>query len=480
MTNAVDGQAALAAIKEAVGDNGWLADAANMAPYVNEWLKILEGTCQMVVRPGTTEQVAQVVRICHDAGIPITPQGGNTGMVGGAVPNGGIVLSTQRLNSIRELDADNATLTVEAGCLLADVQAAAADAGFLFPLTLASEGSCRIGGNIATNAGGNNTVRYGNTREQVLGLEVVLPDGRVWDGLRGLRKDNTGYDLKQLFIGAEGTLGVITAAVLSLVPAPRDRITAMAATESWDDLLKLFRIMRRRLSGSLVAFEVFTDLGIKITVDHIDDVNDPFTDGHRLYALMEATCYDNEAAVREAMETGLGEAFEEGIVTDAVLAESGQQAANLWNVREGLPEAQSMEAMVIKHDVSVPISRIPEYVAKGGALVEETIPGARLLPFGHMGDGNLHFNMLQPDDMERDVFLAFKSDINRKLHDLAIAMGGTFSAEHGIGLNKVGDLAHYRSEVELDLMARIKQAFDPANIMNPGKVIDIGSRVSAF
>ena len=473
MSNVEDEKFALAKIKKVVGDKGWLADSADIEPYLHDWLKILEGSCQMVVRPATTEQVAQVVRICHDARIPITPQGGNTGMVGGAVPFGGIILTTDRLNNIRELDADNATLIVEAGCLLADVQAAAANAGFLFPLTLASEGSCSIGGNIATNAGGNNTVRYGNTREQVLGLEVVMPDGRVWDGLRGLRKDNTGYDLKQLFMGAEGTLGIITAAVLSLVPAPRDRVTAMATAESWDALLKLFRMMRVRLSGSLVAFEVFTDLGLKITVDHIEDAFDPFKDSHPLYALMEAACYDDEVAVREAVEAGLAEAFEDGIVTDAVLAESSQQAANLWKVREGLPEAQSIEATVIKHDVSVPISRVPEYVLKGGTLVSETIPGARLLPFGHLGDGNLHFNMLQPEDMERDAFLALRGDINRNLHDLAITMGGTFSAEHGVGLNKVGDLAHYRSDVEMDLMARVKKAFDPANIMNPGKVIDV-------
>ena len=232
-------------------------------------------------------------------------------------------------------------------------------------------------------------------------------------------------------------------------------------------------MMRVRLSGSLVAFEVFTDLGLKITVDHIEDAYDPFKDSHPLYALMEAACYEDEVAVREAVEAGLAEALEDGVVTDAVLAESSQQAANLWKVREGLPEAQSIEATVIKHDVSVPISRVPEYVLKGGDLVSETIPGARLLPFGHLGDGNLHFNMLQPEDMERDAFLALRGDINRNLHDLAITMGGTFSAEHGVGLNKVGDLAHYRSDVEMDLMARVKKAFDPANIMNPGKVIDV-------
>lgn len=425
----------------------------------------------MVVRPSSTDEVAKVVRICYGAGIPITPQGGNTGMVGGAVPNGGIVLSTERLNNVRDVDPDNATLTAEAGCLLADVQLAAANAGLLFPLTLASEGSCRIGGNIATNAGGNNTVRYGNTREQVLGLEIVLPDGSIWNGLRSLRKDNTGYNLKHLFIGAEGTLGVITAAVLSLEPAPKGRITGMAATESWDDLLKLFRIMRRRLSGAMVAFEVFTELGMKITVEHIDYVRDPFANSHPLYALIEAVCYDNVSMVREAMEVGLGDAFESGVVLDAVLAESGLQAEKLWNVREGLPEAQSVEAAVIKHDISVPISRVPEYVKKGEFLVSKTIPGSRLLPFGHMGDGNLHFNILQPDGMSRELFLAYKSSINRKLHDLAVSMGGTFSAEHGIGMNKVGDLSHYRSDLEMNLMVRIKEVFDPTNIMNPGKII---------
>ncbi|MEK9722835.1 MAG: FAD-binding oxidoreductase [Rhodospirillaceae bacterium] len=468
-----DQQAALDRIKAAVGPGGWLDAPADVEGYVTEWLKLLAGHCLMVVRPQTTDEVAAVVGICAEADIPITPQGGNTGMVGGAVPDGGIVLSTERMTKVRAVDAQNATLTVEAGCLLADVQAAAAEAGFLFPLSLASEGSCRIGGNIATNAGGNNTVRYGNTREQVLGLEVVLPDGQVWDGLRGLRKNNTGYDLKHLFIGGEGTLGIVTAAVLSMVPAPRDRVTAMAAAASWEDLLKLFGIMRGRLSGALVAFEAFTRLGMTVTVDHIDGAADPFADGHPLYALMEAASYDESSAVRDAVEAGLAEAFEAGLVADAVIAESGHQADNLWRIREGLPEAQSLEATVIKHDISVPISSVPAFVAQGGPLVAETIPGARLLPFGHMGDGNLHFNILQPDGMAKDDFLTYKKPVNRKLHDLALSMGGSFSAEHGIGLAKVGELAHYRSDVEMELMAKIKRAVDPANIMNPGKVIDI-------
>ena len=472
MTNRTDRETAFSGIKKVVGNRGWITDPNDMKPFVTEWLKILSGSCEMVVLPSSSSEVAQVVRICNSAGIPITPQGGNTGMVGGAVPDDGIVLSTERLNKVRDLDVENATITVESGCLLADVQSAAAEAGFLFPLTLASEGSCRIGGNIATNAGGNNTVRYGNTREQVLGLEVVMPDGRIWNGLRALRKDNTGYDLKHLFIGAEGTLGVITAAVLSLVPMPLDRVTALAATESWDDLLKLFMTMRSRLSSALIAFEVFTELGMKITIEHIHNVSDPFGKTYPLYALIEAVTYSGDAAIHVAMEAGLSEALEKGILVDAVLAESGAQAENLWNVREGLPEAQSIETSVIKHDISVPISKVPNFVMKGSAIMAEYIPGARLLPFGHMGDGNLHFNLLQPSEMTREAFLGHKLEINRKLHELAISMGGSFSAEHGIGLNKVKDLARYRDDVEIDLMVSIKRAFDPINIMNPGKVID--------
>ena len=472
MTNRTDRETAFSGIKKVVGNRGWITDPNDMKPFVTEWLKILSGSCEMVVLPSSSSEVAQVVRICNSAGIPITPQGGNTGMVGGAVPDDGIVLGTERLNKVRDLDVENATITVESGCLLADVQSAAAEAGFLFPLTLASEGSCRIGGNIATNAGGNNTVRYGNTREQVLGLEVVLPDGRIWNGLRALRKDNTGYDLKHLFIGAEGTLGVITAAVLSLVPMPLDRVTALAAAQSWDGLLKLFMTMRSRLSSALIAFEVFTELGMKITIEHIHNVSDPFGKTYPLYALIEAVTYSGDAAIHVAMEAGLSEALEKGILVDAVLAESGAQAENLWNVREGLPEAQSIETSVIKHDISVPISKVPNFVMKGSAIMAEYIPGARLLPFGHMGDGNLHFNLLQPSEMTREAFLGHKLEINRKLHELAISMGGSFSAEHGIGLNKVKDLARYRDDVEIDLMVRIKRAFDPINIMNPGKVID--------
>ncbi len=462
---------ALDAIKESVGPNGWLAEDAELEPYVSEWRKILHGNCQMVVRPASTEETAKVVEICHRAGIPITPQGGNTGMVGGGVPDDGIVLSTERMTAVRELDVDNGTITVEAGCILAEVQNAARDSGFLFPLSLAAEGSCRIGGNIATNAGGNNTVRYGNTRDLVLGLEVVLPDGRVWDGLRGLRKCNTGYDLKHLFIGSEGTLGVITAAVLALTPAPKDRVTAMATADSWQNLLKLFAIMRGPLAGSLVAFETFTSLGMEITTRHIDDAVDPFTEPAPLYALIETVCYGDDVAVRKALETGLSEAFEQELIGDAVIAESGQQADNLWRIREGLPEAQSVEGTVIKHDISVPISKIPAYVAEGSKIATEIISGCRVLPFGHMGDGNLHFNLLGPENLDREEFLAHMGKVNRALHDLAVGMGGSFSAEHGIGLVKRDDLIRYRSDVEIDLMTRIKSAFDPNNRMNPGKVI---------
>ncbi len=467
----MDRPSALDAIKETVGPNGWLAGDVDIEPYVTEWRKILHGNCLMVVRPASTEETARVVEICHRAAIPITPQGGNTGMVGGGVPNDGIVLSTERMTAVRELDIDNGTITVEAGCILAEVRNAARDGGLLFPLSMASEGSCRIGGNIATNAGGNNTLRYGNTRDLVLGLEVVLPDGRVWNGLRGLRKCNTGYDIKQLFIGSEGTLGVITAAVLALTPAPKGRMTAMATADSWQDLLKFFAIMRGRLAGSLVAFETFTELGMEITTRHVDGAVDPFTEPAPLYALIETVCYGDDAAVREALETGLGEAFEQELVGNAVIAESGPQADNLWLIRESLPEAQLVEATVIKHDISVPISKIPAYVAEGSKIAMEIIAGCRVLPFGHMGDGNLHFNLLGPENLDRNEFLARTGEVNRALHDIAVGMGGSFSAEHGIGQIKRDDLIRYRSGVEIEMMTWIKSAFDPDNLMNPGKVI---------
>lgn len=463
--------AALDAIKKAVGPQGWLELPDDIEPYLTEWRKILHGHCQLVVRPASTAEVAKVVRICHDAGIEITPQGGNTGMVGGAVPNGGIVLCLDRMTAIRELDADNATMTVDAGCILADVQKAASDAGFLFPLSLAAEGACRIGGNIATNAGGNNTVRYGNMREQVLGLEVVLPEGRIWDGLRGLRKCNTGYDLKHLFIGSEGTLGVITGAVLGLAPAPGDRVCVMAATASWDDLLRLFRIIRKYLTGSLIAFEVFTGLGMELVKQHIANAVDPFTKPYAFYALIEAVCYGDKQSIRGNLEAGLEEALAQDVIADAVIAESGRQADGLWHIRECLPEAQLIEATVIKHDISVPISKIPAYVAEGSRIAGECVPGCRVLPFGHLGDGNLHFNLLSPANMPRETFLSFMESTNEALHGLAIEMGGSFSAEHGIGQAKTGDLRRHRSDVEMDMMIRIKSALDPKCLMNRGKVI---------
>ncbi len=464
---------ALDAIKEIVGPAGWFTDPAELEPYLTEWRKILHGNCKMVVRPASTEETAIVVEICHQARIPITPQGGNTGMVGGGVPEDGIVLCTNRMTAVRELDADNSTITVEAGCILSDVQNAASDSGLLFPLSLAAEGSCCIGGNIATNAGGNNTIRYGNIREIVLGLEVVLPDGRVWNGLRQLRKCNTGYDLKQLFIGSEGTLGIITAAVLALTPAPKGRLTAMATADNWDDLLKLFGIINGRLTGSLIAFEVFTRLGMEITTRHIADAINPFKQMHAFYALIETVYYGNDSAVREALETGMGEALEQEIINDAVIAESARHADNLWRIREGLPEAQSVESGVIKHDISIPISKIPNFAKAGSKLAMEIIPGCRVLPFGHMGDGNIHFNLLAPENLDQEKFFTcYMGKVNRALHDLAVSMGGSFSAEHGIGQIKRGEMIRYRSDVEMDLMARIKSAFDPHNGMNPGKIFD--------
>jgi len=461
---------ALDKIREVVGPSGWLDDEAELKPYLTEWRKILQGYCRMLVRPANTEQTAKVVAICHQAGIPITPQGGNTGMVGGAVPKDGILLCTSRMRTIRELDVDNSTITVEAGTLLAEVQDAARENGLLFPLSLASEGSCNIGGNIATNAGGNNTIRYGNMRELVLGLEIVLPDGQVWNGLRQLRKCNTGYDLKHLFIGSEGTLGIITAAVLALTPEPRARFTAMATANNWLDLQKLYNIINARLSGAVVAFEVFPHLGMEITIRHINNTNSPFDQPYPFYALIEAVDYGDDAAIRGNLETALGEALEANIITDAVLAVSTQQADNLWRIRETLPQAQSLEADVIKHDISVPVSKIPQYAEQATDLAKETIPACRVLPFGHMGDGNLHFNLLMPEKLDREQYLAYYTEVNRVLHDLAVNMGGSFSAEHGVGLVKCEEMQRYRSTVEMNLMARVKSAIDPANGMNPGKI----------
>ncbi|MDA1088895.1 MAG: FAD-binding oxidoreductase [Proteobacteria bacterium] len=456
------------AIKDAVGPKGWSTDSERIEAHVTERRGLWHGHCDLVVSPASTDEVAQVMSICHDAGIAVVPQGGNTGLVGGGVPEGGIALSLSRLNSIRNIDAANNTMTVDAGCILADVQAAAAAEDRLFPLSLGAEGSCQIGGNLATNAGGVQVLRYGNARDLVLGLEVVLPDGRVWEGLKALRKDNTGYDLKHLFIGAEGTLGVITAAVLKLYPLPQSRETALAALGNADDALRLFLRAGSEAGDALTAFEYISRQSLDITVTHIPGLKDPLEAAHDCYALIELSGADG---IKDALEQVLAGAMEDGIVEDAVIAASGAQAAELWRIRETIPEAQITAGASIKHDVSVPVSKVPEFLVRAQQIVEKEIPGVRVCAFGHLGDGNIHFNLSQPKAADGEAFLAEWKKINRLVHDLVHEMGGSFSAEHGIGVLKRDDLKRYTSAVELELMQALKQTLDPKGIMNPGKVL---------
>jgi len=460
----------LDSIRDAVGDRGWTTDPHAIAPHLVELRGLWQGECAMAVSPATTGEVAAVVGLCNAAGVPVVPQGGNTGLVGGGVARGGILLMLGRLNRIREVDPVNATLTAEAGSVLADIQRAADEAGRLFPLSLGAEGSCQIGGNLSTNAGGVQVLRYGTARDLVLGLEVVLPDGRVWDGLRALRKDNTGYDLKQLFIGAEGTLGVITAAVLKLFPKPARRETALAAVPGAEAALGLFQRLRDEAADALTAFEFMDRQSIELAAAHVEGVADPFAEPHPGYALIELSGGGADD-LSGALERVLARAVEDGQCADAVLAQSGTQAKALWRLREAVPESQRVAGASIKHDVSVAVSRIPEFLERARPIVEAAVPGARIVAFGHLGDGNLHYNLSQPEGVDGEAFLAERQRVNRLVHDLADQMGGSFSAEHGIGLLKRDELQRYKAGPALDLMRALKAAVDPKGIMNPGKVL---------
>jgi len=464
----------LDALAKVVGAKGLVTDPEEMAPHLVEWRGRYHGAARALVKPATTEEVAEVVRLAAKAGIPIVPQGGNTGLVGGQVPpedGRALLVNLARMNRIRRLDPVDNAITAEAGCLLAAVQATAAEAGRLFPLSLAAEGSCQIGGNLSTNAGGVHVLRYGNMRELVLGLEVVLPDGRVWDGLRSLRKDNTGYDLKQLFIGAEGTLGIITAAVLRLFPAPAQKATAFIGLARVEHAMAILERARARVGDQLDCVELMPRLGLEFTLRHIPDTADPLAQAHPWYLLLELASGDTGDGLQEALETLLAEAYDEGLIGDAVLAASAAQRAAFWRLREGMSEAQKPEGGSIKHDISVPVSRIPAFLERAIPLVEGMIPGVRPVPFGHLGDGNLHFNLTQPAGGDRAAFLARWDEVNRAVHELVVEMGGSISAEHGIGRMKVAELKHFKPAVEIELMARIKSALDPDNLMNPGKVI---------
>ena len=461
-------------LREIVGPKGFVDNRQAMEPYLVEWRGLFRGAAKAVLRPSSTEEVARVVRLCAEAKLPIVPQGGNTGLVGGGVPwedGRSIVVSLARMDRIRAIDPLNHTITAEAGCILADLQKAASDHDRLFPLSLGAEGTCRIGGNLSTNAGGVGVLRYGNTRDLTLGLEVVLPDGRVWDGLRGLRKDNTGYDLKQLFIGAEGTLGIITAATMKLFPKPRQVETAFIALRRVEDVMEVFARARAASSDLLTAFELIPRFGLEIAVKHVHGVTDPLTETYPWYALLEVSSSQTETSLCDALEAFLAASIEAGLVADGVIAASGAQSVELWRIREGIVMAQNHEGGSIKHDVSVPVSRVADLITEVSAAVEKRLPGIRPVAFGHVGDGNIHLNLSQPVGMNTGEYLGLWEEMNRIVHDAVAARGGSISAEHGVGRLKRDELPRYKSALELELMARVKRALDPENLMNPGKIL---------
>ena len=461
-------------LKAVVGPKGWSNDATTLAPQLVDWRRRYQGRTPLLVRPATTPEVAEVVSLCAEARVPIVPQGGNTSLCGGSIPSEAgdeILLSLSRMNRVRAIDAANYTITAEAGCILAQVQQAASEADRMFPLSLAAEGSCQIGGNLSTNAGGITVLRYGNARELVLGLEVVLPDGRVWDGLRGLRKDNTGYDLKQLFLGAEGTLGIITAAVLKLFPKPRERVTAFVAVTDLPAAVELLGRCRATSGDAVTSFELLPRAGIDLGQRYVAGVAEPLRQRRDYYVLIELTSAIDDSGLRGTLEKALEQALEDGLIADATVAESAEQSRRLWFVRESLVELQKFAGASIKHDVSVPVSSVPAFMTRAIAAVTSALPGIRPVPFGHIGDGNIHFNLYQPETMGADAFLARQSELSRIVHDVVAALDGSISAEHGIGRLRRDDLQRYKPAIELELMRRIKQALDPDNIMNPGKVI---------
>ncbi len=445
----------------------------DVAPYLTDCRDRYHGATLAVVKPATTDEVAAVVATCAQLGAAIVPQGGNTGMCGGATPDTSgtqIVVSLARMNRVRGVDKANATLTVEAGVPLAAAQKAAADAGLLLPLSLASEGSCTIGGNLSTNAGGTAVLRFGNARDLTLGLEVVLADGRIWNGLRGLRKDNSGYDLKQLFIGGEGTLGIVTAATLKLFPAPRTRVTALCAVASVAAAVDLLARQKAALGDRLTGFELMSGLALSLSLKHHAAVPDPLP-GHPWYVLIQADDSAADASLAAMAETALADAVADGTALDAVVAQSVDQAGKLWALRENISEAQRREGPNIKHDISLPVSAIPAFLAECDAALAKAFPESRLVVFGHLGDGNLHYNLSAPDGVAAATFLANADAANRIVYDLVARFGGSFSAEHGVGQLKRDELVRYKSAVEVDLMRAVKAALDPRNLMNPGKVL---------
>jgi FAD/FMN-containing dehydrogenase len=463
-------------LRAIVGDANVLTEG-DLRAWEQDWRKRERGKALAVVRPANTEEVAAVVKACVAERVSIVPQGGNTGMVVGSTPDASgtqVVLSLTRLNAIRTIDAANLTVTVEAGCVLQTLQEACAAQGFLFPLSLAAEGSCTIGGNLGTNAGGTQVVRYGNTRELCLGLEVVTAQGEVWSGLTGLRKDNTGYDLRHLFIGSEGTLGVITAATMKMVPMPVAMLTAFASVPSLDAAMELLGRAHKTLSAGLTGFEVMGDFALGLVRKHFPQLQIPFNGDDPYCVVMEVSDHDSEDHARTLLETLLEDALQDGCVLDAVVAESLAQARALWHIRESIPLAQAQEGLNIKHDISIAVSRIPDFVLETNAQIAQAFPGARMVTYGHLGDGNLHYNVQAPEGSDAEAFLR---DQEKPMNALVYAQidryNGSISAEHGIGSLKREKLAQHKSPVALGMMRAIKQALDPHNLMNPGRMLKL-------
>ncbi|MDR0934590.1 MAG: FAD-binding oxidoreductase [Burkholderiaceae bacterium] len=464
----------LKACEEAVGADYVITDEKQMQPFVTECRKRFTGSALAVVKPSTTAEVAEIVRLCNHYYVPLVPQGGNTGLVLGSVPDDSgkaIVLSLVRLNRVREVDAANNTITAEAGCILDHIHNAAEDAGRIFPLSLASSGSCTIGGNLSANAGGTAVLRYGTARALCLGLEAVTGEGDVLDGLRSLRKDNTGYDLRDLFIGAEGTLGVITAAVLKLYPPPKTRLTAIAAMSTPGNALELLNIAQRYCGTSLTAFELLSKYATELVLKHFPSLRTPLPPMYEQYTLIELSDSESEHHAITMLESFLEYALEEEIILDAAVAQSIAQSQNMWQLRENISAAQAMEGMNIKHDISLPVSSVPSFITETDHLLQARFPGCRMVTFGHLGDGSLHYNVSAPEDMPDEVFLADSKEINRIVYDSVARFSGSISAEHGLGALKREELARHKSEAEIALMKKIKAVFDPRNLMNPGKVL---------
>ena len=466
--------ALLDTLRQAVGAAHVLIDG-DLTAYEQDWRQRACGRALAVVRPGSTDEVAAVVRACAARGASIVPQGGNTGLAVGSVPDDSgtqVVLSLRRMDAVRAIDAANLTITVEAGGILQNLQQAAEQAGFLFPLSMASEGSCTIGGNLAANAGGTQVLRYGNARELCLGLEVVTAQGEVWNGLSGLRKDNTGYDLRDLFIGSEGTLGIITAATMKLYPLPAARLIAWAAVPSMQAAVDLLGLAHQHLGAGLTGFEVMNQFALSLVDKHYPQQRVPLFRTSPWCVLLENSDHESEDHARTLFERLLEAALEAGCVNDAVVAESLSQAQALWHIRESIPLAQAEEGLNIKHDISVPVSRIPAFVAETDALLAQAIAGVRLVDFGHLGDGNLHYNVQAPEGGDAKAFLREQEErINTLVFDAVARHGGSISAEHGIGSLKAAKLPHYKSPVAMRMMRAIKQALDPKGIMNPGRVL---------